>query len=445
MIKTKSTKRALILSVIALLVCVSMFIGSTFAWFTDTANTGINKIVSGNLDVELYYATPADYAAGTWTEVEPSSKLFKDGALYEPGYTELVYLKVKNVGSLALKYDMNINYTEKAGINVHGDKFNLSDYISARVIFEGEFANMNLRDNVPYFDAGIMKFPLGVVLSEFAGSSSDTMLGWNDTALEPGEEAEVAVALWMDTEVGNEANYMTSDDASNPTKYQPSIDLGIGLVATQYTYEEDSFGADYDKDAAYPELPAAKISNIGATTVPDADGKLTLSDGTVLEIENNTYSSYSESNPAALDQTYVLTAPETAEEALSSPYRYWNADFVVSFDKEVTASEGTGIVGNYGNWGWIGFDSSDFGVASIPADIDFRLFESRGIYMNYYELCRDVENFICGAFNTASENKGITMTVEVRLYETEDYVSGNNSHNSETGIYKVIETLEYTF
>ena len=49
----KTTKRALLSSVIAMLICVTMLIGTTFAWFTDTASTGVNKIVSGNLNVDI--------------------------------------------------------------------------------------------------------------------------------------------------------------------------------------------------------------------------------------------------------------------------------------------------------------------------------------------------------------------------------------------------------
>lgn len=435
MTNQKSTKRALLTSVLALLVCVTMLIGSTFAWFTDTANSGRNKIVSGNLDVELYFATPADYAAGNWTEVTSTTKLFDDSALYEPGYTELVYLKVKNAGTLALKYDMNLSFTEKTGINVYGDEFKLSDYISTRVIHSSEFGRMNLRENIPYFDAGIATFDLGVVLSEFAGSSADTMIGWDETALLAGEEIEVALALWMDTTVGNEANYMTGTTA-------PSIDLGVDLVATQYTHEEDSFGKDYDANATYPELPEAKTTDLGAISGIGNGGAITLADGTPFTVTKNEYSSYSMANPVSIDQAYLLEALETPEEAEKSPYRYWNADFVVTFDKDLISTEGTGLVGNYGDWGWIGFDAADFAV--VEANTEYRLLASQGIAINYYELCTYVKDFVCGAFDDGT-NAGTGMTVEVRLYETEDYITGNNSHNVETGAYKTAATIDYVF
>lgn len=45
---SKSTKRALLVSALSLVVCLAMLVGTTFAWFTDTATTGVNKIVSGN-------------------------------------------------------------------------------------------------------------------------------------------------------------------------------------------------------------------------------------------------------------------------------------------------------------------------------------------------------------------------------------------------------------
>ena len=52
MTKTNS-KKALLSSAFALVLSAAMLIGTTFAWFTDTASTGVNKIVSGNLKVDI--------------------------------------------------------------------------------------------------------------------------------------------------------------------------------------------------------------------------------------------------------------------------------------------------------------------------------------------------------------------------------------------------------
>ena len=101
MTNSKNTKRALLSSVISLLLCVAMLIGATFAWFTDSVTTGQNKIVAGNLDVELEYSTDG----ANWNTVYENTNLFKpaDQTLWEPGHTEYVYLRVRNAGSLALR------------------------------------------------------------------------------------------------------------------------------------------------------------------------------------------------------------------------------------------------------------------------------------------------------------------------------------------------------
>ena len=77
----KATKRALLTSVMALVMCVVMLVGTTFAWFTDTASTGVNKIQAGNLDVELWYKNTKD--SGFNKVIDNSTKVFKDGTLWE--------------------------------------------------------------------------------------------------------------------------------------------------------------------------------------------------------------------------------------------------------------------------------------------------------------------------------------------------------------------------
>ena len=127
MTNSKSTKRALMSSILAMLVCVAMLIGSTFAWFTDSVTSGKNKIVAGNLDVELYQVKSAEEIRVT--------NLFKEDALWEPGYVEVVNLKVANEGTLALEYSFDITIlNETTGTNINGEKFKLSDYIMFAVV-----------------------------------------------------------------------------------------------------------------------------------------------------------------------------------------------------------------------------------------------------------------------------------------------------------------------
>ena len=114
MTSSKSTKRALISSTLAILMCVAMLIGTTFAWFTDTASTAVNKIQAGNLDVALEMKD----ASGNWVNAEGQTLSWKKAAgapaneqvLWEPGCTyELPELRIVNNGNLALKYRIVIN------------------------------------------------------------------------------------------------------------------------------------------------------------------------------------------------------------------------------------------------------------------------------------------------------------------------------------------------
>ena len=84
----KTTKRALLSSTVALFLCFAMLMGTTYAWFTDSVTSANNVIQSGNLDVVLEYKSAW---SDNWAHVDENTKIFKDGALYEPGYTEVVF------------------------------------------------------------------------------------------------------------------------------------------------------------------------------------------------------------------------------------------------------------------------------------------------------------------------------------------------------------------
>ena len=242
----KATKRALLTSVMALVMCVVMLVGTTFAWFTDTASTAVNKIQAGNLDVKLSYLTKEN----GWQEVTDTTKLFDDSALWEPGHTEVAYLKVENVGNLALKYQMSVNVAnEVTSTSVIGNTLKLSDYIKMGVV-EGRseaFANREAARGAVQ-DAG-----------NIATYTKDGNIAAG------GDAQYVAMVVYMPETVGNEANYAVG-------KTVPSIELGVKLFATQDTVENDSFGNQYDKDApiVYP-AGVTEDSFAGATSVEYTD------------------------------------------------------------------------------------------------------------------------------------------------------------------------------
>lgn len=227
-------KRALTTSALAILACIAMLIGATFAWFTDTASTAVNKIVAGNLDVGLEYAIAwdADGNPTAWDDAEGKTLNFKtaDGRtaniLWEPNCTyELPELRVVNGGKLALKYKVVIS-------GIDGDAM-LNDVIEWTI------------NNA---DIGT-EYHLG------AGETSGLL----------------TVKGHMDENANNDYQDRSIDS------------IGITVYATQDTVETDSINDQYDAKAEYDK-----------TTVYFADSKEALQQaaakiqsGDVLKITAN--------------------------------------------------------------------------------------------------------------------------------------------------------------
>ena len=257
----KHTKRALLASVLSVAVCVAMLIGSTFAWFTDSVTNSGNKIVTGNLDVELEYKNQD----GSWQPVTDDTKLFQEQALWEPGHTEVVYLKVKNVGNLALRYQFGITAAnETTFTNALGETgCKLSDHlVFGYVESDTEIPAYTTREDA-WKAAGDAQG-----LSEY---TKEGELYPKGTAGKVSEQY-VALVVYMPVTVGNEANYRED--------VVPSIDLGVKLDATQHTYEEDSFGNDYDGAAYWPDF---RVDTAEELKDAFADAK----DGDIIEITSD--------------------------------------------------------------------------------------------------------------------------------------------------------------
>lgn len=283
MTNAKNTKRALLASVLSIMLCAAMLVGSTFAWFTDSVTSGKNKIVAGNLDVELEYRD----AEGNWHAVTQDTELFSsleaDGTenLWEPGHTEVVYLKVKNAGTLALKYQFAVNIAnETVFTNALGNTdCRLSDYlVFGQVESVNEIAKYATREEA-WAAAGDT---LG--LSDYTKAGELYPIGTAGKAF----EQYVALVVYMPTSIGNEANYRGD--------VVPSIDLGVNLVATQASYEEDGFGSDYDAEApalSYKVTP----ENIGEYLTGQhgsmSNTKLILAPGNYGKLEIGTLTAYS--------------------------------------------------------------------------------------------------------------------------------------------------------
>ena len=229
----KATKRALLTSVMALVMCVVMLVGTTFAWFTDTARTSVNKIEAGNLDVELYYGNTADGADGTvWGKLDNNSPALKflqstgttatqQDFYWEPGGTySLPALKVVNNGNLNLKYKIEIT---------------------------GIKGSAKLND--------VIDWTMKLDRTDFAIGSEHVL----NAATAGNESADIlTISGHMRETAGN--TYMNEKIEG----------ITITLKATQATGEYDSTRDDYDKFAEYPEVTTVQIAAGEAAAVNGA-------------------------------------------------------------------------------------------------------------------------------------------------------------------------------
>ena len=220
--RKNTTRSALLTSIISLLLCVSMLVGTTFAWFTDEVKSGTNLIAAGNLDVELYHSDKDDKNE----KVTGSTVLFDDiqSKLWEPGVVVYENFVVANEGTLALKYQLSINFENETFVNGHG----LSEALKVAVVkggFKGDREDAKQLTNLVSLESFVLS-------GKLEGDQKSETYG--------------IVIYWEPTENDNWFN-MNNENRG----MELSIDLGVNLFATQEMYEEDSFGEDYDGGAPW--------------------------------------------------------------------------------------------------------------------------------------------------------------------------------------------------
>ena len=226
--RKNTTRNALLTSILSLLLCVSLLVGATFAWFTDSVVSGTNTIAAGNLDVELYHSDKNDSGY-----VDAETKLFNDVTKWEPGVVVYENFKVENVGDLALKYQLSIRFENETKVTVDGVEHGLSEVLKVGVVKGGFTGGRAEAQNIA-FDKSLSTFDLSGVLE---GNTTSETYG--------------VVIYWAPN--ANEVDNIFNMNNENKGKVL-SIDLGINLFATQEVYEADSFGDDYDAGLILPEL-----------------------------------------------------------------------------------------------------------------------------------------------------------------------------------------------
>ena len=240
----KTTKRSLVAAGLVLLLCIAMLVGTTFAWFTDSASTAVNKIQAGTLDVQLLDGQGNSLEGQTLAWKKAAGAPADEQVLWEPGCTyELQPFKIKNNGNLALKYKVVIS-----GIDGDAELNEVIDW------------SYKLEDG-----------------SAFAITDEGHLTAGQETGL-------ITISGHMKESAGNEYQGLSIDG------------IGITVLATQDTVEYDSEDNQYDKDALYPVTVSsatdirdalAGTASVGPSNIV-LTNDVTIDDGIQLGVTNDT-------------------------------------------------------------------------------------------------------------------------------------------------------------
>ena len=419
----KSTKKALLCSILALVLCCSMLVGTTFAWFTDSVSSKGNIIQSGTLDVEMYWADGGKAVPTTmegWTDASTGA-MFKN-TLWEPGYAEAKHIMIANEGTLALNY--------KLRIVANGYVSKLADVID---VYYYATATATTRDVADATYLGTLAQILGAGVSS-ANSLYRTVNG----SLEAGKTTSLTLVMKMRESAGNEYQNLSI-----------GTDFSVELIATQMAFESDSFGSDYDAKVPDYEMPYALVRpleelKISATVNDFGDGvpAQNIDLNTAYQFEPTIFNQHPDGN-------------NVEDDVDSSFYKQWHADFYVYADRDIPANA-IGLAGSYdlfapyNDYNWVAITNENDAIA---ANQGVRLLDSmfnNPCIVTYKNLCQyanDGIGFQCGAYAiNAAALAGTTMTVELRLYETTvDWTESSHGVCEETGKFITVGEFTYTF
>ena len=239
MTNKKTTRRALLSSLLSLLLCCSMLLGTTFAWFTDSVTSSGNIIKSGTLDVEMWYGDEADKLVNVQDPALASNAIF-DYKLWEPGFTQIKYIQIKNVGDLAFQYQLRMIPEDLAA---KGTKLAEVIDVYCAIVKEGFVApTRNTYNSMTKLGT------LEQMMASATGVDDGILLPANgaaDFVVPSGEvytgDVTVCIALHMQETAGNEYQNLSIGDG-----------FDVQLIAAQMTYEKDSFDDLYDQTAQWP-------------------------------------------------------------------------------------------------------------------------------------------------------------------------------------------------
>ena len=286
----KNLKKLIVMSVLSLSICFVMLLGTTYAWMTDSVQSGKNVIQAGNLDAKLYH-TNAN--VGTYTEVTTETKLFVDASgksvKWEPGVFVYETFMVKNAGDLDMFYNLKL----EAAANTYNAK-NLSKVLCAKVVEEPTEINDELTDRsqlLKYFTI----YPQAQALAK------------------DGEKPVTVVIFWPMGETDKDYNIAPVEGDDSPLK----VELKASLVACQQTEEgAPTLGAygitvantlkeKYPDNVADNGLISTGTYGEGEHLAITGNSSVTFNDD--VTFENITFASGAKFKPTVLENGMTLT------------------------------------------------------------------------------------------------------------------------------------------
>ena len=210
MIKNSKIKKiALTLSLCMLVVWAFLGTGASLAWFADEAPELRNIFHTAEFDLKVSHRLDNE----EWEEIEAGTKIFDDEALYEPGYVQVIYLKVENKGTIPFDFHTAVSVTDYTiATNMFGQLFNLQDHLLFGIVAADTEAEMDTlvadRDSAE-----------SIAQMRLNNYSTDTAY------LDANDSAYLALVVRMPKEVKNEANYRGGT--------VPRVELGLIVNATQ--------------------------------------------------------------------------------------------------------------------------------------------------------------------------------------------------------------------
>lgn len=207
--RNKYKKIALCVSILLIAAWCILGTGASLAWFVDTDEEVKNVFHFAEFELEVSHRLED----GTWEKIEQDTKIFDDEALYEPGYTQVVYLKIENKGTVPFDFKTAVSVTDYTlATNVFGQSFQLQDYLkfglttadTEEELFE-KVATRNLAKELAVM-------PLSNYSTETA-------------SLDAKGTVYMALIVRMPEDVANMANYRSD--------VIPRVELGLIVTATQ--------------------------------------------------------------------------------------------------------------------------------------------------------------------------------------------------------------------